>query len=240
MKKALKIFVILISLLLGISTNGMAKELPSYNITLDGNRIHFIYTKDNSDKFLQGKNMMPGDSVSGTLTIENHLKETFNVFLRAERVGKKEKIDLAKVLNLVVNYNGNNVYNGSVSGEDGLRKDIYLGVVKPGERKTLEAKAILDGNATDNKYKNKKLDVNWVFTAIGTNDNSKIISNDNENTINDSKSSNNILKNGFNKIKAIIPKTGYNGMFGVGAILIILGIILLAIKVRNSRKEKAL
>lgn len=240
MKKALKIFVILISLLLGISTNGMAKELPSYNITLDGNRMHFIYTKGNSDKFLQGKNMMPGDSVSGTLTIENHLKEPFNVFLRAERVGKKEKIDLAKVLNLVVNYNGNNVYNGSVSGEDGLRKDIYLGVVKPGERKTLEAKAILDGNATDNKYKNKKLDVNWVFTAIGTNDNSKIISNDNENTINDSKSSNNILQNGFNKIKAIIPKTGYNGMFGVGAILIILGIILLAIKVRNSRKEKAL
>ena len=240
MKKALKIFVILISLLLGISTNGMAKELPSYNITLDGDRIHFIYTKDNSDKFLQGKNMMPGDSVSGTLTIENHLKEPFNVFLRAERVGKKEKIDLAKVLNLVVNYNGNNVYNGSVSGEAWLRKDIYLGVVKPGERKTLEAKAILDGNATDNKYKNKKLDVNWVFTAIGTNDNSKIISNDNENTINDSTSSNNILQNGFNKIKAIIHKPGYNGMFGVGAILIILGIILLAIKVRNSRKEKAL
>lgn len=240
MKKALKIFVILISLLLGISTNGMAKELPSYNITLDGDRIHFIYTKDNSDKFLQGKNMMPGDSVSGTLTIENHLKEPFNVFLRAERVEKKEKIDLAKVLNLVVNYNGNNVYNGSVSGEDGLRKDIFLGVVKPGERKTLEAKVILDGNATDNKYKNKKLDVNWVFTAIGTNDNSKIISNDNKNTINDSTSSNNILQNGFNKIKAIIPKTGYDGMFGVGAILIILGMILLAIKVRNSRKEKAL
>lgn len=240
MKKALKIFVILISLLLGISTNGMAKELPSYNITLDGDRIHFIYTKDNSDKFLQGKNMMPGDFVSGTLTIENHLKEPFNVFLRAERVEKKEKIDLAKVLNLVVNYNGNNVYNGSVSGEDGLRKDINLGVVKPGERKTLEAKVILDGNATDNKYKNKKLDVNWVFTAIGTNDNSKIISNDNKNTINDSTSSNNILKNGFNKIKAIIPKTGYDGMFGVGAILIILGMILLAIKFRNSRKEKAL
>ena len=240
MKKVLKIFVILISLLLGISTNGMAKELPSYNITLDGDRIHFIYTKDNSDKFLQGKNMMPGDSVSGTLTIENHLKEPFNVFLRAERVGKKEKFDLAKVLNLVVNYNGNNIYNGSVSGEDGLRKDINLGVVNPGERKVLEAKVILDGNATDNKYKNKKLDVNWIFTAIGTNDNSKIISNDNKNTINDSTNNNNILQNGFNKIKAIIPKTGYNGMFGVGAILIILGIILLAIKVRNSRKEKAL
>ncbi|MEG1481238.1 LPXTG cell wall anchor domain-containing protein [Clostridium sp.] len=232
--KYFKVFVLLISFLLGITTTGVAAELPPSNVVLENNGVHLIFTKDNSDKFLQGMNMMPGDSVNESLAIENKLKEPFRVSLRAERVSPKEQFDLADVLNLNINYNGKNIYSGSVSGDDGLRKDIDLGIVNPGEKKYLQANVILDGRAADNKYKNKRLDVNWIFTAVGQNGDGKILTNEDSNIGNDD----NILKNIFNNMKGILPKTGYENMYIVGAVVIILGILLLSIKFKKNKKEK--
>ncbi|MGL4572500.1 MAG: LPXTG cell wall anchor domain-containing protein [Clostridium sp.] len=231
MKKVSRVFIILISLLLVISTRGIAAELLPSSVVLENNGVHFVFTKDNSDKFLQGMNMMPGDSVNESLAIENKLKEPFRVSLRAERVSPKEEVDLADVLNLNINYNGKNIYSGSVSGEDGLRKDIDLGIVNPGEKKYLKANVILDGRATDNKYKNKRLDVNWIFTAVGQNGDGKIITNDSNNISNN----NNKINNIFNDIRGILPKTGYENMFKVGVAIIILGIILLIIKKKKTK-----
>lgn len=234
MKKASKIFILLISLLLGITTTGVAAELSPSNIKIDKNGIHFIYTKDNSNIFLEKKGMLPGDSVGGTLTIENNLNETFEVFLRAERVGAQQKVDLCEVLDLSISYDGKNIYNGTVSGEDGLRNNISLGTVKPGEKKLLNAKVVLDGKATDNKYKNKKVDVDWIFTAVGDVDN-KVIR-----TENSSNTSKNDFENIIEKIKNVLPKTGYSGVLpiSIGGIIIGLGIFLIVRKKKNNENEK--
>lgn len=228
MKKASKIFILLISLLLGITTTGVAAELSPSNVKIDKNGIHFVYTKDNSDIFLEKKGMLPGDSVSGTLTIENNLNEPFEVFLRAERVGVKQKIDLCEVLNLLINYNGKNIYDGTVSGEDGLRKNISLGIVKPGEKKLLNAKVILDGRAADNKFKNKKVDIDWIFTAIGTDSHNKVIS---SNMKNYEGGIGNNISNIIKNAKNILPKTGYTEAYVYGLTCVIIGIgIFLIIK----------
>lgn len=226
MKKASKIFILLISLLLGITTTGVAAELSPSNVKIDENGIHFIYTKDNSDIFLEKKGMLPGDSVGGTLTIENNLNEPFEVFLRAERVGVKQKVDLCEVLNLLINYNGKNIYDGTVSGEDGLRKNISLGIVKPGEKKLLKAKVTLDGRAADNKFKNKKVDIDWIFTAIGTDNPNKVMSTKMKNYEGGLGSNiSNIIKNAKN----ILPKTGYTGGYAYGLLCIIIGIVIFLI-----------
>lgn len=235
MKKSLKIFILFISLLLGITTNGVAAELPPSNIKIDKDGVHFIYTKDNSDIFLEKKGMLPGDSVSGILTVENNLKEPFEVFMKAERVGAKQKVDLCEVLDLSINYDGKNIYHGTVSGEDGLRNNISLGTVKPGEKKLLNAKVALDGKATNNKYKNKRADVNWIFTAVGDIDN-KVIS-----TENNSNSSKDDFENIVERIKNVLPKTGYSGLLqiSIGGVIIGLGIFLIVRKKKNNENEKS-
>lgn len=228
MKKSLKIFILFISLLLGITTNGVAAELPPSNIRIDKTGIHFIYTKDNSDIFLEKKGMLPGDSVSGTLTVENNLKEPFEVFMKAERVGAQQKVDLCQVLDLSINYDGKNIYHGTVSGENGLRNNISLGTVKPGEKKLLNAKVILDGKATDNKYKNKKVDIDWIFTAIGTDSPDKVMSTKEESH---EGGLGNDISNTINNVKNILPRTGYVGICGYGLACVLIGIgIFLVIK----------
>lgn len=57
--------------------------------------------------------------------------------MRAERINKKESYDLLEKIELKVIYDGNCIYDGFVSGQNGLENNIYLGEVKPGESKNL-------------------------------------------------------------------------------------------------------
>ena len=152
--------------------------------------------------------------------------------MRAERVSKKESYDLLEKIELKVIYDGNCIYDGFVSGQNGLENNIYLGEVKPGESKKLEAFAEFPGKEAGNEYKNKKAQVDWVFTAVkdnyGKEDNSLYM---------DSCKKSGVI-NSEDKIdkKIIVPHTGDTGV-GIYLILIIISCLLLAI-VNSKRKEK--
>ena len=147
-------------------------------------------------------------------------------------VSKKESYDLLEKIELKVIYDGNCIYDGFVSGQNGLENNIYLGEVKPGESKKLEAFAEFPGKEAGNEYKNKKAQVDWIFTAVkescGKEDNSVYMDNCKKSGVINSK----------DKIgkKIIVPHTGDTGV-GIYLVLIIISFLLLAI-VNSKRKEK--
>lgn len=229
MKNVIKVLVILISLLLGITTKGMAAELPSPSITSGTDGFRFVYTSNDksSNVFLKKDGMLPGDSVSGKLTIFNNLKEPFKVYFKSNQIGENPKVDLGEVINISIKEGDKYIANSTMKNQNGTINNMYLGIVYPGEKKVLDVSATLDPKA-DDKYKNKKIENEWIFTAIGTKDNKEITSLD-DGMDNSTK----ILEKSVNKIKAILPKTGYNYI-----ILILIGIVLLVIGILVLKKEK--
>lgn len=237
MKNIKKVLVILISLLSVITTTGVAAELsPSNHIINKNNGFKFIYKdKGENKKFLDKQEMLPGDYVEGTIKIFNNLDEPFKVYLTTMKINGTEDSELYKVLNISVKdkKSNKNIFNNKLLNFDGKYNHVYLGVINPGEENVYDIKVTLDMNATDNKYKNKKVEDEWQFLAIGTKDNKEITSLDDG--IDKSTRS---LEKVVHEIKAILPKTGYDYLLilCVGALIIIVGFIIVAKKNRNGEE----
>ena len=165
MKNILKAFVLTLSIILLTGIKGEAVEVLPPNVKLvgDANGIVFV---NGDEPFLCKYNMLPGDSVKRTMTLKNVHKDSYDIYIRAERVTKSKQYDLLKKINLVVKYDGNIIYNGPIASKNGLSNEIFLGKVKPGEEKKLEAEAVFDGKTIGNEYKNKYAEVEWIFTGI--------------------------------------------------------------------------
>lgn len=163
MKGFTKTCLITASLLSIISIQGVAANSSPPNVELLGNANGLVHIPED-DLFLYAPNMLPGSEVSRVLEISNQYEHEYELFMRAEKLTNKEEIDLFDKLNLKISYDGKEIYNGPASGEDGLKKDISLGVYKPKDLKNLTATVEFDENA-GNEYKNKSAEVNWVFTA---------------------------------------------------------------------------
>lgn len=163
MKNYLKVIVVAFSLLLVVNINALADTLPS-NVVLEGNANGIVFIPDDRI-FLYKDNMVPGDEVDRTMTIDNKYDAPFDVYMRAERITPKEQYDLLTKLNLKITYKGNVIYEGPVSGEDGLVKNISLGSYKPGDTAQLHAEVKWEGKDSGNEYMNKTAQVKWIFTA---------------------------------------------------------------------------
>ena len=135
------------------------------NISIEGNADSLVTIPD-EEWFLKKENMLPGDSAIGTIKLDNKYDYAYEVFLRAEDTEKKSYSELVDQLLLKINLEGSNIYSGALNGEDKMTKDISLGVIKPGESKTLDASVVLDGDATGNVFKNKYASIEWIFTAV--------------------------------------------------------------------------
>lgn len=163
MKNYLKVIVMTLSLLLLVNVNAFAETLPS-NVKLEGN-ANGIVVIPGDKMFLYKDNMVPGDEVDRTMTIDNKYDAPFDLYLRAERVTPKEQYDLLTKLQVKVTYKGSVIYEGPVSGEDGLIKNISLGSYNPGDKADSHAEVKWEGQSSGNEYMNKTAQVNWIFTA---------------------------------------------------------------------------
>ena len=94
MKGFIKTVLITLSLLLIISIKGEASTLTPPNVQLLGNADGLVHISNTEDMFLYRYNMLPGDSVERTLEIKNQYEDSYELFLRAERVSEKEEYDL--------------------------------------------------------------------------------------------------------------------------------------------------
>lgn len=243
MKNFIKKILVVTSLLSIITTIKVdADTLAPPNVELLGNANELVYIPDD-DLFLQHPNMIPGDYIRRTLEIKNKHKYPYELFLRAERVSPKEEYDLLDKLDLKISYKDEVIYDEAVNGEDKLIKGISLGVFNPGQEENLIAEVKLDGASTGNEYKNKSAQIDWIFTAVRSEDESH--DNDKETLDKSDKVDNkdktdqypNDLESDEDDMWSESPKTGEDGIF-IYVILGITSILLLLISRKNNNSKK--
>lgn len=243
MKSCLRKILVVTSLLSIITTIKVdADTLAPPNVQLLGNANELVYIPDD-DLFLQHPNMIPGDYIRRTLEIKNKHKYPYELFLRAERVSPKEEYDLLDKLDLKISYKDEVIYDEAVNGEDKLTKGISLGVFNPGQEENLIAEVKLDGASTGNEYKNKSAQIDWIFTAVRSedeshdNDKETVDKSDKTNNTNKTDQSPNNLGSDENDMRSESPKTGEDGIF-IYVILGLTSILLLLMSRKNKNSKK--
>lgn len=171
MKIFSKAFIIAVSLLSIITIQGDALEKAPPNVELEGNANGIVYIPGD-EPFLLGKEMVPGDKITRTLEIKNKHNKSYKLYLKAQRVTPEENYDLLEAINLKITYKDKILYEGPVSGKEGMKENIDLGTYKPGDEENLVAAVEFDSNisASDSNYWNKEAQVDWIFTAQATED----------------------------------------------------------------------
>ncbi|MCI5727717.1 MAG: hypothetical protein MR274_09470 [Clostridium sp.] len=165
LKKVLSVsllYVVISQVLFNYSANA---EVTESNIIIEGNAEGLVTIPETED-FLQKDKMLPGDEVKGTIKLQNNYDYEYEVFLRAEDSEKKSDISLINMLDLKLSIDGKSIYNGILNGNGQMDKDISLGIIKPGESKTIDASVVLNPEKTGNEYKNKYASIEWIFTAV--------------------------------------------------------------------------
>lgn len=182
MKIFSKAFIVAFSLLSIITTQGDALEKAPPNVELEGNANGIVYIPGD-EPFLLGEEMVPGDKITRTLEIKNKYDKPYKLYLKSERVTPKETYDLLDVINLKITYKDEVIYEGPVSGEDGMGENIDLGTYNPGDEENLTAIVQFDPSISkaDANYWNKEAQVDWIFTAQATKDSSQPITPPSEN-----------------------------------------------------------
>lgn len=165
MKNLKKSFLLTIVFLIIMCKPGVASTFATPNVELEGNAKGIVFISGD-EPFLWSDNVLPGDKLERNIVLRNNYDSPYKIFMKASRVTKKEKYDLLEKMDLRVTYDGINIYTGPVSGENGLEENIFLGTINPGESKTLNAVASFPGKTMGNEYKNKKGQVDWIFTAV--------------------------------------------------------------------------
>jgi len=224
MKNIFKILILSLSLLLITGTIGDAAELAPPNVELEGNANGIVYIPGN-EPFLEFRGMVPGDKIKRRLVLSNKFTDSYEIFMRAERISEKEEYDLLEKLKMKIDHNDGNLHEGDATGEHSIKENVSLGKINPGESKELVAEVDLDGQSTGNEYKNKSGEVKWIFTAVRTPREDKPTGG----TPPDNNQSNN---NSTSKP----PQTGDNGILGY---LIAIASCFIVFKVINRKGSKA-
>jgi hypothetical protein len=233
-KRYFSTFILTILFLLVLTLNGYAVQKAPSNVILEGNVDGIITFPEK--RFLEHLNMMPGDKEYGVVNIGSYHDKPFELYLRAGRVTDKEEYDLLEKIDLKVTYKDKILYEGPVSGENGLEEDIYLGTFNKNESATLLAEIELDGLTTTNEYQGRVFQVDWIFTALTQGEEKSEKSNkpnnpdDKDNPDKTTKPSSDYKNEGENNEKGIFdsPRTGdnsilfYIGLFAISLILMII------------------
>ena len=218
MKRYLKVLIISFLFLCFGSVDALASNNGIITIDMNKNNINVSEKKI----FLQDLDMNPGDSVENTLVIENNYNFTYNLYMSVKRITAEEEYDLFKVIDLEITFGNEVIYKGPIIKNHSEEK-ILLGVFQPEASKKLKAVATLRRDI-GNEYKNKYVEVDWIFTAEGD-DGKNISSNNSTNLGNNTGSSNNHTN---------LPHTGEV----VRGIYFALGFIAIGTLLLSSKKDK--
>ena len=218
MRKNLKIIsMIVMMFFLIFFNNSVFADDKTHELIIDDNGIKYSNV---DNMFINLEEMIPGDSKSKLLTIENIGTKPQQVFMRVEKLSEEADTDLLSKIKLEVNYNNKTIYKGRACGSDGLGDNINSGTIAPKKSYTIEVNVTLDGMSTENEYQDTKGQVKWIFTTMADNTNSSL----NDDNLGD------------DNIKP--PQTGDNGIY-VYILLFVTCIVLLYLHKRNLDKNNA-
>ena len=183
MKKSYKAICTLVLMLLMVMSLASTAFAASSDITFNGFSKGFDlqpgseYTK--TDLFGNFKNIMPGDTVTETITFTNSATDCdfVNLYMRAEahdetanplssKVAEKETVatmtEFLSRLSMKI-WNGTElIYDSSPDDPDGLKSNQFLGTFRTGETATLKVELTVPIDL-DNEYANRLGEVDWIF-----------------------------------------------------------------------------
>ena len=191
MKKLLKAITSLILMLLAVMSMTVTAFAASSSITFEGFSKGFDFRPGSeytqTDLFGNLKNVMPGDTVTETITFTNSAADCdfVNLYMRAEthdetanplseKVAEAETVvtmtDFLSKLSMKV-WNGTElIYDASPDQLDGLKNNKLLGTFRTGETATLKVELSVPIEL-GNEYANRVGEVDWVFHVEAYNEN---------------------------------------------------------------------
>ena len=219
MKKSFKAITSLVLMLLVVMSMSVTAFAASPSITFEGFSKGFDFQPGSeyteTDLFGSFKNVMPGDTVTETITFTNSATDCdfVNLYMRAEahdetanplspKVAEKETVatmtEFLSKLSMKV-WNGTElIYDASPDQLDDLKSNKLLGTFRTGETATLKVELSVPIEL-DNKYANRVGEVDWIFHVESYNESQlsvrKVWSDGNANHANDSIKVN-LLKDG--------------------------------------------
>ena len=219
MKKSCKAIFSLVLMLLMVMSLASAAFAASPSITFKGFSGGFDFQPGSeyteTDLFGSFKNVMPGDTVTETITFTNSATDCdfVNLYMRAEahdeadnplspKVAEKETVatmtEFLSKLSMKV-WNGTElIYDASPDQLDGLKSNKLLGTFRTGETATLKVELSVPIEL-GNEYANRVGEVDWIFHVEAYNESQlsvrKVWSDGNANHANDSITVN-LLKDG--------------------------------------------
>lgn len=219
MKKSFKAITSLVLMLLVVMSMSVTAFAASPSIMFEGFSKGFDFQPGSeyteTDLFGSFKNVMPGDTVTETITFTNSATDCdfVNLYMRAEahdetdnplspKVAEKESVatmtEFLSKLSMKV-WNGTDlIYDASPDQLDGLKSNKFLGTFHTGETATLKVELSVPIEL-DNKYANRVGEVDWIFHVEAYNESQlsvrKVWSDGNANHANDSITVN-LLKDG--------------------------------------------
>lgn len=222
MKKYFKVLIISFLFICFGCIDVLATNSGIIKIDMNSNNINV-----NEEKiFLEDLDMNPGSSVENTLIIENNYDFAYSLYMSAKRMTDEEEYDLLKVIDLEITFGNEVIYKGPIINNKSEER-ILLGVFQPDSSKSLKAVARLNDDI-GNEYKNKYVEVDWLFTAEG--DDGKNISSSNS-----TNSGNNTGNNGGSgNNQSNLPHTGEV----VKSIYMALGFIAIGALLLSSKKDR--
>ena len=209
-------FILMLLLVMSFATTAFAADS---SITFTGFSSGFEFQPGSeyteTDLFGSFKNVMPGDTLTETITFTNSATDCdfVNLYMRAEahdetdnplspKVAEKETVatmtEFLSKLSMKV-WNGTElIYDASPDQLDGLKSNKFLGTFRTGETATLKVELSVPIEL-DNKYANRVGEVDWIFHVEAYNESQlsvrKVWSDGNANHANDSITVN-LLKDG--------------------------------------------
>ena len=173
-------FILMLLLVMSFATTAFAADS---SITFTGFSSGFEFQPGSeyteTDLFGSFKNVMPGDTVTETITFTNSATDCdfVNLYMRAEahdetdnplspKVAEKESVatmtEFLSKLSMKV-WNGTElIYDASPDQLDGLKSNKLLGTFRTGETATLKVELSVPIEL-DNKYANRVGEVDWIF-----------------------------------------------------------------------------
>lgn len=182
MKKSCKtIFSLVLTLLLTVSlaTSAFATSSITFKGFSDGFDFQPGSEYTETDLFDGFKNVMPGDTVTDTITFTNEATDCdyVNLYMRAEahdkennplseKVAEKESVatmtEFLSKLSMKV-WNGSElIYDASPDQLDGLKDNTLLGTFHTGDTTTLKVELTVPIEL-DNRFANRVGEVDWIF-----------------------------------------------------------------------------
>ena len=209
-------FILMLLLVMSFVTTAFAADS---SITFTGFSSGFEFQPGSeyteTDLFQNFKNVMPGDTVTETITFTNSATDCdfVNLYMRAEahdetdnplspKVAEKESVatmtEFLSKLSMKV-WNGTElIYDASPDQLDGLKSNKFLGTFRTGETATLKVELTVPIDL-GNEYANRVGEVDWIFHVEAYNESQlsvrKVWSDGNANHANDSITVN-LLKDG--------------------------------------------